>query len=129
MHPPLEGVIHQACPHRFVELAHTVVTLLTVCPVNQNMDSNRHNICHKTQLHINGNLLESVMLYYGMPCYVTLSCYFTLCLRYFMLRYVMLCNVTLPYAILCYVMLRYFRLCYVMLRYVIYSTVIKGEDP
>ena len=68
MHPPLEGVIHLACPHRFVELAHTVVRLLTVCPVNQNMDSNQHNICHITQLHINGNLLESVML-----CYIPLT--------------------------------------------------------
>ena len=90
MHPPLEGVIHLACPHRFVELAHTVVRLLTVCPVNQNMDSNQHNICHITQLHINGQLLDSVMLCYAtlryMLRYVTLRCY---------VMFVMLCYVIL----------------------------------
>ena len=104
MHPPLEGVIHLACPHRFVELAHTVVRLLTVCPVNQNMDSNQHNICHITQLHINGHLLDSVMLCYAtlryVICYVTLR-YAMLC--YVTLFYVMICNVRLGYVILCYV--------------------------
>lgn len=31
----LVGVIHPVCLHRCVKLAHTVVMLLTVCPVNQ----------------------------------------------------------------------------------------------
>jgi len=38
---PLVGVIHLVCPHRFAELAHTVVMPLNVCPVNQQLKNNR----------------------------------------------------------------------------------------